>query len=63
MCRIFSQVLNLPSKEIGATDSFFDLGGQSSLQAAQIVLLAKHEGFELNTAGVDHPTVRDLVQC
>ena len=63
MCRIFSQVLNLPEEEIGATDSFFDLGG-TSLQAAQIVLLAKHEGFELEYGRVfDHPTVRDLVQC
>lgn len=63
MCRIFSQVLKIPEDEIGATDSFFDLGG-TSLQAAQIVLLAKHEEFDLEYGQVfDHPTVRDLVQC
>ena len=63
MCHIFAQVLDLSDDEIGATDSFFDLGG-TSLQAAQIVLLAKHEGFDLEYGQVfDHPTVRELVQC
>ena len=47
-------------EEIGATDSFFHLGGHS-LQAAQIVLLAKHEGFRAEYGRVsDHPTVRAI---
>ncbi len=63
MCQIFAQILNLPAEEIGATDSFFDLGG-TSLLAAHIILLAKHEGIALEYGQVfDHPTVRELVQC
>lgn len=63
MCQIFAKVLHMDENEVGITDSFFDLGG-TSLQAAHIILLAKHEGFDLEYGQVfDHPTVRELVQC
>lgn len=63
MCQIFAQVLKISPDEVGITDSFFDLGG-TSLMAAHIILLAKHEGFDLEYGQVfDHPTVRELIQC
>lgn len=63
MCHIFAQVLKLPENEVGTTDSFFDLGG-TSLQAAHIVLLAKHEGFDLEYGQIfEYPSVRALLQC
>lgn len=63
MCQIFAQVLHLDSNEVGATDSFFDLGG-TSLQAAHIILLAKHQGLQVEYKQIfDHPSARELVQC
>ncbi len=62
MCHIFAQTLKLKDEDVSVTDSFFALGG-TSLQAAHIVLLAKHEGFNLEYGKIfEHPTVRALVQ-
>ncbi len=59
-CGIFSSILNLD--RVGATDSFFDLGG-SSLAVMRIIVEADKAGYTLAYKEVfTHPTPRDLAQ-
>lgn len=60
LCAIFGQVLNL--EKVGVTDNFFECGG-TSLLAARVVLLAKHENLSISYGTVfDCPTPRSLAQ-
>ncbi|GAB2610875.1 hypothetical protein GCM10027168_49720 [Streptomyces capparidis] len=49
VCAVFRQVLDLP--EVGAEDSFFDLGGDS-IQAIQVVARARAAGLVVTTRDV-----------
>ena len=57
-CDIFSRVLDLP--RVGATDSFFDLGG-TSLVVTRVIIAAMDHDFEINYGDVfEYPTPREL---
>ena len=60
LCERFAEILGL--EKVGATDSFFDLGG-SSITAAQIVMFAMNRGYSIVYKDIfDHPTPRGLAQ-
>lgn len=57
-CRIFAEILGM--NEVGATDSFFDLGG-TSLAVARIIIEANKSGYEVAYGDVfSHPSPRAL---
>lgn len=57
-CAAFAEVLDL--ERVGATDSFFEIGG-TSLSATRIVMFAMNEGYEIVYKDVfDHPSPREL---
>lgn len=57
-CQIFADILGL--NEVGATDSFFDLGG-TSLAVARIIIEANKSGYEVAYGDVfSHPSPRAL---
>ena len=58
LCDMFAEILQLP--KVGATDSFFDLGG-SSISAAKIVMFAMSRGYSIVYKDIfAHPTPREL---
>ncbi|MEU6431361.1 AMP-binding protein [Microbispora sp. NPDC046973] len=58
LAAVWTEVLGLP--EVGATDDFFALGGDS-ITSMQMVSRARRAGLELTAADVfEHPTVRAL---
>lgn len=58
ICDIYARVLELP--QVGATDSFFDLGG-TSLVVTRVIIAAAAQGFEITYGDVfTHPTPRRL---
>ena len=57
-CEIFAQILELDT--VGATDSFFDLGG-TSLTVTRIIIEANNAGYQIAYGDVfSHPTPRAL---
>ncbi|KAI1993552.1 hypothetical protein LOZ51_003931 [Ophidiomyces ophidiicola] len=60
LLQLWSRVLGLSENEIDATDSFFDLGGDS-ISAMKLVSEARMEGFTINVAQIfKHKRLRDL---
>ncbi|MBR3328584.1 MAG: amino acid adenylation domain-containing protein [Atopobiaceae bacterium] len=60
LCNKFAEILGL--ERVGATDSFFDLGG-SSISAAEIVMFAMNRGYSIVYKDVfNHPTARELAK-
>ena len=58
LCNKFADILGL--QRVGATDSFFDLGG-SSITAAQIVMFAMSRGYSIVYKDIfTHPSAREL---
>ena len=59
-CDIFSEILGLP--EVGATDSFFEIGG-TSLMAIRVTVEAEKRGWLVTYGDVfANPTPRDLAE-
>ena len=57
-CEAFEEILSL--KRVGATDSFFEIGG-TSLSATRVVMFAMNKGYQLVYKDVfDHPSPRQL---
>ncbi|WP_051473470.1 non-ribosomal peptide synthase/polyketide synthase [Saccharomonospora piscinae] len=60
LCVLFAEVLGLP--EVGVTDGFFALGGDSIL-SIELVGLARHAGLGLSVRDVfEHQTVAELAR-
>lgn len=61
LCEVFARVLGLP--QVGAEDSFFELGGDS-IQAIQVVSQARAAGLTISTRDVFvHQTVARLAKA
>lgn len=60
LCNKFAEILGL--LKVGATDSFFDLGG-SSITAAEIVMFAMNRGYSIVYKDIfAHPSARELAR-
>lgn len=61
LCRIFSSVLNLPTKAIGIDHDFFNLGGDSILSLMLARKIRNQLGIQCNVKNVfDNRTIRRL---
>ena len=59
-CKIFADVLHL--EKVGATDSFFDLGG-TSLMVTSVIIAATDAGYDIAYGDVfSHPTPESLAK-
>ena len=59
-CGVFEEALDL--EQVGATDSFFAIGG-TSLLAIQVTILASNGGYDIKFRDVfEHPTPRQLAE-
>ena len=60
LCEEYAAILGL--KKVGATDSFFDIGG-SSISAAEIIMYAMNKGYSIVYKDVfTNPTPRELAR-
>ena len=58
LCAIFADILGV--ERVGATDSFFDLGG-TSLMVTNVMVNAEKQGLHFAYSDVfAHPSARDL---
>lgn len=61
LCKLVESVLE--TTNVGITDDFFDLGGDS-LKAIELVSKAHNEGIYFNLQNIfDYPTVKELCEC
>ncbi|KAG5930353.1 NRPS protein, partial [Claviceps africana] len=59
---LWSTILGIPQKNIGANDSFLRIGGDS-IGAMKLAALARDSGFSLTVTDIfRHPCLRDLAQ-
>tara|TARA_R110002096_G_scaffold68159_5_gene164803 strand:- start:43287 stop:48545 length:5259 start_codon:yes stop_codon:yes gene_type:complete len=60
---IWSEQLQIPKKNIGVEDNFFDLGGTSILAQKLTVLIKNHLSIDISVSKIyTHPTIIELIE-